>query len=76
VLRIFKCIDMKFYLFFSRQSSESVDISCAFLPLFPLTIAKLSTLKNSRFFSPLSMYAVLMKIDIFYVLFESAEQCV
>jgi len=35
-------------LYFSRQNSETSDISYAFLPL---TVAKLSTLKNSPFWT-------------------------
>ena len=42
--RISKCTDMQVFHFFSRQNSDTFDISHAF---FPLTVAKLSTLKNS-----------------------------
>ena len=46
--RIFKYIRMQVF-YFSRQNSETFDISRILLPL---TIAKLSTLKNNQFFVP------------------------
>ena len=46
--RIFKCTDIQVYNFFSKHDSENFYILHTF---FPLTVAKLSTLKKVRFFA-------------------------
>ena len=56
---------MQVLYFFSRQNYKTFDILHAFLPL---TVAKLSTLKNSPFFGPPYITFIVIAVDYFTVL--------
>jgi len=56
--KYFNVLICKFYTF-SRQNSDTSDISHTFLLL---TIAKLSTLKNSPFFGPLCIFLTILEL--------------
>jgi len=50
------------FVFYSSQHSETFDVSHVFLPL---TIAKLSTLKQVRFFGPLCTFCSKVTIQLY-----------